>query len=57
MAKALARLLGLSDRQFASRYVGTPGSLTLDLDDMKLRYQRLRDEQLGEVGASLLLAA
>jgi hypothetical protein len=55
LAKALARQLELSDEQFASRYAGTPGSLTVDLDDMKLRYQRLRDEQLGEVGASLLL--
>jgi hypothetical protein len=55
VAKDLARQFGLSDSQFASRYDGTPGSLTLDLRQMKERYQRLRDEQLGDVGASLLL--
>jgi hypothetical protein len=55
VAEDLARRFGLSDSQFESRYDGTPGSLTLDLREMKERYQRLREEPLGEVGASLLL--
>jgi tetratricopeptide (TPR) repeat protein len=40
----LALALGISARKFKERFDGTPGSVTLDLDQMRARYVRLRDE-------------
>ena len=51
----LAQALGLSSEKFDRRFDGTPGSITLDLDDMKRRYKRLREESLGTVPMSRLL--
>ena len=51
----LAQALGMGNREFDQRFDGTPGSLTLDLEDMRERYERLRDEQRGEVSMSRLL--
>jgi TPR repeat protein len=53
----LAKTLGLSKKEFVARFDGTPGSLTLDLVDMRQRYIRLRDEERGGVLASRLLDA
>lgn len=44
--RALAKALNMSSREFKKRFDGTPGSLLLDLADMKRRYERLRDERL-----------
>jgi hypothetical protein len=54
-ANLLAEALGLSGEEFASRFDGTPGSLVLDLEDMKRRYKDLRDDSRGEVSMSRLL--
>lgn len=51
----LARRLGIDEAEFRNRFDGTPGSLTLDLADMAARYDRLREERIGEVAASRLL--
>jgi conflict system STAND superfamily ATPase/trypsin-like peptidase len=51
----LAKALGMGDGEFDRRFDGTPGSLTVDLEYMRERYERLRDEQRGEVSMSRLL--
>jgi tetratricopeptide (TPR) repeat protein len=53
----LAKALGLNRQQFEQRFDGTPGSLALDLADMRQRYLRLRDEQRGGVAMSRLVDA
>jgi len=48
--------IGMSHREFIEhRFDGTPGSVTLNLDAMKERYDRLRNKYLGEVSISRLL--
>jgi tetratricopeptide (TPR) repeat protein len=54
-ARDLAGTLGISKDEFARRFDGTPGSLTLDLGAMRTRYERLREEQIGGSSASRLL--
>ncbi len=53
----LAEALGLSRQEFDRRFDGTPGSLTLDVEDMGKRYARLRDEQRGGIAMSRLVDA
>jgi len=48
--------IGMSHQEFIEhRFDGTPGSVTLNLDAMKERYDRLRNKYLGEVSMSRLL--
>lgn len=54
-ATDLARMLGLSDQVFYGRFDGTPGSLLLDLKDMRRRYRELRSSSRGGVSMSRLL--
>lgn len=54
-AEQLAEALGLSGEEFARRFDGTPGSLVLDLKDMRRRYNDLRQDRRGEVSMSRLL--
>jgi len=56
-ARKLARALGLSKKEFAQRFDGTPGSLTLDLTDMRKRYESLRGEFVTGVSMARLLDA
>lgn len=51
----LAGALGLTMEEFDRRFDGTPGSLVLDLKDMRRRYNDLRRERFGEVSMSRLL--
>jgi len=51
----LAEALGIDSDDFERRFDGTPGSLTLDLNDMRVRYQQLREEEHDGVPVSLLL--
>jgi tetratricopeptide (TPR) repeat protein len=53
----LAQALAISEHEFGQRFDGTPGSLTLDLAEMGLRYLRLRDEQRAGISMSRLLDA
>jgi tetratricopeptide (TPR) repeat protein len=53
--KQLASALGISTQEFGERFDGTPGSLLLDLGEMRRRYEVLRDEQRGYVSMSRLL--
>src|SRR5271166_119612 len=53
----LAQALGIDQADFVKRFDGTPGSLTLDLTDMKGRYQRLRDEERAGIAMTRLLDA
>jgi tetratricopeptide (TPR) repeat protein len=53
----LAQSLAMDLDDFEDRFDGTPGSLTLGLDDMCERYERLRDEARGNVSMSGLLDA
>lgn len=53
--RELAEEIRITASEFRRRFDGTPGSLLLDLDDMRMRYERLRDEQLGGVSMSRLL--
>jgi tetratricopeptide (TPR) repeat protein len=53
----LALALGISKHEFGQRFDGTPGSLTLDLVEMRTRYLRLRDEQRAGISMSRLLDA
>lgn len=55
----LAKLLGisLSEEQFAARFDGTPGSLTLDLDAMGSRYRRMRSIRVDGALASRIIDA
>ncbi len=53
----LAEAIGISKREFGQRFDGTPGSLTLDLAEMRTRYLRLRDEQRAGISMSRLLDA
>jgi hypothetical protein len=57
--KALAAMLNLNlaDAEFARRFDGTPGSLTLDLAEMGQRYDTLSRERLDGVFGSLLINA
>ncbi len=57
LGRQLAGALGLTRQEFERRFDGTPGSLTLDLEDMRDRYVRLRDEQRGAVAMSRLVDA
>ena len=51
----LAALLGLSAAEVERRFDGTPGSLVLDLADMRRRYEELREEARGDVSFARLL--
>jgi tetratricopeptide (TPR) repeat protein len=51
----LAAALGLEQDEFDDRFDGTPGSLALDLADMSMRYERLRDLARGDVSCGRLL--
>ncbi len=51
----LAQTLGLNQAAFEKSFDGTPGSLTLDLEDMKDRYLKLRYEQCGGISMARLL--
>jgi TPR repeat protein len=53
----LAKLLGMDLDLLEDRFDGTPGSLTLGLDDMRDRYERLRDDARGDIAMSGLLDA
>lgn len=53
--RELAEELGMSAAEFRRRFDGTPGSLLLNLEDMRMRYERLRDEERGGVSMSRLL--
>jgi tetratricopeptide (TPR) repeat protein len=53
----LATAFGMSRDEFTRRFDGTPGSLSLDIREMRGRYARLRDLYIGEVAASRLLDA
>ena len=55
LAAELGRKLKLSRHQLSDRFDGTPGSLTLDLRAMSLRYEHLTEELLGDTVASVLL--
>jgi tetratricopeptide (TPR) repeat protein len=54
-ARQLASALGLSEEGVDRRFDGTPGSLLLDLNSMKDRYTRLRNERWGNVSMSRVL--
>jgi TPR repeat protein len=51
----LADSLGLSAAEIERRFDGTPGSLVLDLADMRRRYEALREEARGDVSFARLL--
>jgi tetratricopeptide (TPR) repeat protein len=51
----LAEALGLPPEEFERRFDGTPGSLILNLEGMKNRYEALREEQMGGVPMNRLL--
>jgi tetratricopeptide (TPR) repeat protein len=51
----LAEQLDLDKREFSRRFDGTPGSLVLDLDEMRRRYERLSNESSRGVAMSRLL--
>lgn len=51
----LAEDLGMNAAEFERRFDGTPGSLLLDLADMRRRYEKLRDEHRGGVSMGRLL--
>jgi len=53
----LAQSLGLTWKEFTDRFDGTPGSLVLDLSDMKRRYEKLANEWFAGIPASRLLDA
>lgn len=53
--RRLAEAAGLSRAEFHQRFDGTPGSLLLNVDDMRRRYYQLRDEQRSGVSMSRLL--
>ena len=55
--RRLAIALGIAKHEFERRFDGTPGSLVLDLDEMRRRYERLRNESRGDVAMSRLLDA
>lgn len=51
----LAKELGMGAAEFGRRFDGTPGSLLLDLADMRRRYEVLRGEHRGGVSMARLL--
>lgn len=53
----VAAALGISKQEFRNRFDGTPGSLTLDLAEMRMRYLRLRDDTRAGISMSRLLDA
>ena len=53
--RELADELSMGAAEFRRRFDGTPGSLLLDLDDMRRRYEGLREEHRGGVSMSRLL--
>jgi len=53
--RELADELGMGAAEFGRRFDGTPGSLLLDLADMRRRYEALRNEERGGVSMSRLL--
>ena len=55
--RQLASALHMPDREFQRRFDGTPGSLTLDLEEMRERYNRLSlpSEFIGEISMACLL--
>ena len=53
----LAAELGVSEDEFDNRFDGTPGSLTLDLQDMRRRYIELQETERGGVAMNRLLDA
>lgn len=55
--RELASKLDIDEQQFEARFDGTPGSLLLNLDDMRRRYEMLREEDFGGVPGSRLLDA
>jgi hypothetical protein len=55
LAGALA--LDMSAPDLRTRFDGTPGSITLDLQDMRRRYERMRADVKGDVAMSRLLDA
>jgi len=55
--RRLAEAVGLTYGEFERRFDGTPGSLSLNLDQMTKRYERLRDESTGGVSMARLLDA
>ena len=53
--RQLAQALGMDNQEFDRRFDGTPGSLTLDLEDMRERYVRMYDEERAGISMSRLL--
>jgi tetratricopeptide (TPR) repeat protein len=53
----LANEIGMDAAEFGRRFDGTPGSLLLDLDDMRRRYEALRDENRNGISMGRLLDA
>jgi tetratricopeptide (TPR) repeat protein len=51
----LAAALQIPDSEFHRRFDGTPGSLTLDLHEMRERYDRLAREFIAEISMACLL--
>ena len=52
-----ATAIGVSEDEFDNRFDGTPGSLTLDLQDMRRRYIELQETDEGGVAMNRLLDA
>ena len=55
LARKIAAEIGMAENELAERFDGTPGSLTLDLGEMRARYERLREQEVAGVAASRLL--
>ena len=55
LAAEIGRKLKLSKHELSDRFDGTPGSLTLDLHAMSVRYKRLTEELIVDTVASVLL--
>ena len=53
--RRLASALHMPDTEFERRFDGTPGSLTLDLQEMRERYDRLSREFISEISMACLL--
>jgi hypothetical protein len=53
--RQLAAALQMPDSEFHRRFDGTPGSLMLDLQEMRERYDRLTREFVAEISMGCLL--